>query len=200
MSALHHGISVGTTENGSGTTSFCPGRSANGSSAGFAVSIAASEASYRSASEKSVSPGRIVCTAYPRSQGASARSLSAPNMPSGVRPRERWKACRALFVAPPNMPSGAGPPCCARESAVCMSATSAPVEPVFKICMTFPHIEKILAGMRAKRKDTIFKSRKTRNMETEDKFLAVLFLLDRHTEQAAANRRVAARKTKPWEG
>ena len=183
MSALHHGISVGTTENGSGTVIRCPGRSANGSSAGFAVSIAPSEASYRSASEKSVSPGRTVCTAYPRSQGASARSVSAPNMPSGVRPCERWKACRALFVAPPKTPSGAGAPYCARRSDSCKSATSAPVEPVFKICMTFPHDEKILAGMRKKRKDTIVKTENVKqSMETEDKFFAVLFLLDRHTE------------------
>ena len=165
MSALHHGISVGTTEKGSGTMSLCPTRSANGSSAGFAVSIAPSEASYRSASEKSVSPGAIVCMAYPRSQGARARSVSAPKMPSGRRPRERWKDCRALFVVPPKTPSGTGPPCCARRSAVCKSATSAPVEPVFKICMIFPRNEKILAGMREKREDTLFRSRKRKTVD-----------------------------------
>ena len=115
MSALHHGISVGTTENGSGTVIRCPGRSANGSSAGFAVSIAPSEASYRSASEKSVSPGRTVCTAYPRSHGASARLVSAPNMPSGVRPCERWKACKALFVAAENAVGRGSAVLCAAE-------------------------------------------------------------------------------------
>jgi len=49
--------------------------------------------------------------------------------------------------------------------------------------MTFPHDEKILAGMREKRKDTIVKTENVKqSMETEDKFFAVLFLLDRHTD------------------
>lgn len=44
-------------------------------------------------------------------------------------------------------------------------------------------MKKILAGMREKRKDTIVKTENVKqSMETEDKFFAVLFLLDRHTE------------------
>ena len=48
--------------------------------------------------------------------------------------------------------------------------------------------------MREKRKDTIVKTENVKqSMETEDKFFAVLFLLDRHTEYAAAKKLLAAR-------
>lgn len=93
----------------------------------------------------------------------------------------RRQAVRALeglqsaFRRPAENAVGAGAPYCARRSDSCKSATSAPVEPVFKICMTFPHDEKILAGMREKRKDTIVKTENVKqSMETEDKFFAVL--------------------------